>query len=82
MVLPVFRNADPRPNQHSLSPGLLRDAPDGLPAAPYDGANHVRLHEDPQREVDLSARRVSHRAGQTAAASATDPEPLKMNEDR
>ena len=49
-------------------PRLLRDAPDRLPAAPYDGAHHVRLHQDPQREVDLAAGRVPHGAGQPAAA--------------
>ena len=49
-------------------PRLLRDAPDRLPAAPYYGAHHVRLHQDPQREVDLAAGRVPHGAGQPAAA--------------
>ena len=51
-------------------PRLLRDAPDRLPAAPYDGAHHVRLHQDPQREVDLAAGRVPHGAGQPAAPEA------------
>ena len=54
----------------------MRDAPDRLPAAPYDGAHHVRLHQDAQREVDLAAGRVPHRAGQTAAPA----EPLLMEE--
>ena len=60
-------------------PRLLSDAPDSLPAAPYDGAHHVRLHQDPQREVDLAAGRVPHRAGQTATAAAA-AEPLLMEE--
>ena len=34
------------------SPGLLRDLPDGLAAAADDGADHFRLDEDPEREVD------------------------------
>ncbi len=28
-------------------PGLLRDLPDRLPASADDGANHLRLDEDP-----------------------------------
>ena len=61
-----------------MVPCLLRDAPDSLPAAPYDSAHHVRLHQDPQREVYLAAGRVPHRAGQTAAAAA---EPLLLMEE-
>ena len=33
-------------------PGLLRDLSDGLPASADDGADHLRLDEDPEREVD------------------------------
>ena len=57
-------------NNFECVPRLLRDAPDRLPAAPYDGAHHVRLHQDPQREVDLAAGRVPHGAGQPAAPEA------------
>lgn len=65
------------------TPRLLRDAPDSLSAAPYDRAHHVRLHQDPQREVYLAAGRVPHRAGQAtaaAAANAHSAEPLLVEE--
>lgn len=57
---------------------LLRDEPDGAALAADDGADHVALHEQAQREVRGARAATAGAAAAAAAARPSTPPPSRI----